>query len=682
MGVGYSHYDSGDDNDGDNMEAFVAKRDVVIVKVDGSNQFPSEELNLTPWNIGTVSTFRQFPVYFEELVQHVDASYRTKTDRQHRAVSGLSMGGFMTFWVSGKYPHLVSGAGNFCGSLEFTIGPYDFPVEYNHMQMYDNYEGVEVRMHYGTKDRLRYYHQDLNKIWPQVIDNYDYQIYEASHITCGMGDMFEALYQTFNDPKPDPENWHHIDVYPSFDIWGYEITSDRIRSGFTVLKNVNKNGFRSAVRNFLPDGEALADVNLNIRTPPIYKSNTKYSICDYNTKIGDHLEYIIESDENGSLILNLDGNEHHIGINEMNDIPNISVLSVKTENVDWLQSNRDVDLSISLINKGGGDSRNLKVELSAARSHVKIKNGIANLSNIQRGHAETMASAFTIHVTNDTIDIVRLLIAMEDGSGNKWTDHYDMRVRNDEDNLDGELVIADGKILTVVSEAVDSVTEQVGVGNGDGIANPGESIVLLINNNGKLYRTNAFTSDEHVNPDGINLRTSDSWQEYEHIGPSAKFTTPVISPECPDGKELRFWLEYWLPKVPEHIIKRGLVKLKVTGSSDKTPPVFKWLQIKNDKKMEIAAYDASAIKSIKVKMIPDEEAATIKHVRWEKPDGFELRLNDTGLEGDNFGGDSVFSGIIQDKASYVYRAEITIIDNFGNQETIEYEKPIFIQDLR
>lgn len=258
MGTGYSHYDSGDDNDGDNMEAFVKKRKVIIIKVDGSNQFPAEPLDLTPWNIGTVKSFRQFPIYFEELVEFIDRGYQTIPDRQHRAVSGLSMGGFMTFWVSGKYPHLVSGAGNFCGSLEFIIGPYEFPVEYSHIDMHDNYEGVNVRMHYGTKDRLRYYHQDLNKIWPQVIDNYRFQIYDASHITCGMGDMFEALYQTFINPIPDPNNWHHIDVYPSFNIWGYEVTSDRIRSGFTVLKNVNSRGFKSAVRNFLPSGEMMS----------------------------------------------------------------------------------------------------------------------------------------------------------------------------------------------------------------------------------------------------------------------------------------------------------------------------------------------------------------------------------------------------------------------------------------
>ena len=118
MADGYSDYDKGDDNGGDNIAAFVAARDVIVVKIDGLNQFPSEDLNLTPYNIGTVNTFRQFPIYFEELVQYIDANYRSIPHRSKRGVSGLSMGGFMSYWISGKYPDLVSVVGNFCGSLE------------------------------------------------------------------------------------------------------------------------------------------------------------------------------------------------------------------------------------------------------------------------------------------------------------------------------------------------------------------------------------------------------------------------------------------------------------------------------------------------------------------------------------------------------------------------------------
>ena len=109
--------DKGADNNGDNIENFVSSHDVIVVKPDGYNRGQNEDYYLRPYNIGPVENDRQFPLYFPELVDHVDANYRTIADRNHRAISGLSMGGFMTFWIAGKYPHLVSAAGNFCGFL-------------------------------------------------------------------------------------------------------------------------------------------------------------------------------------------------------------------------------------------------------------------------------------------------------------------------------------------------------------------------------------------------------------------------------------------------------------------------------------------------------------------------------------------------------------------------------------
>jgi hypothetical protein len=117
------------------------------------------------------------------------------------------MGGFMSFWISGKYPHLFSGAGNFCGSAEFIIGPKKFPVEYRHIDMFKNYAGMNLRLNYGDKDFIRGYHHDMNRIWPQVMDNYEYKIYDAEHSTCGLGEMFGFLFNTFNHPPPRPLRW-------------------------------------------------------------------------------------------------------------------------------------------------------------------------------------------------------------------------------------------------------------------------------------------------------------------------------------------------------------------------------------------------------------------------------------------------------------------------------------------
>ena len=91
----------------------------------------------------------------------------------------------------------------------------------------------------------------MNRIWLQTIDNYEYKIYNADHIACGLGEMFTFLLKTFENPPAKPEKWDHIDVYPSFSIWDYSISTDRVVSGFTILENVNSRGFRCSVREFL-----------------------------------------------------------------------------------------------------------------------------------------------------------------------------------------------------------------------------------------------------------------------------------------------------------------------------------------------------------------------------------------------------------------------------------------------
>ena len=62
---------------------------------------------------------------------------------------------------------------------------------------------------------------------------------------------------TFENPPEKPVKWSHIDLYPEFSVWDYEVSSDRDVSGFTILENVDSRGFRCSVRDHLPDGEFI-----------------------------------------------------------------------------------------------------------------------------------------------------------------------------------------------------------------------------------------------------------------------------------------------------------------------------------------------------------------------------------------------------------------------------------------
>ncbi len=204
------NYDSGADYGGDNIANFVGKHDVIVVKWDGFNPRFNGDNYKRPYNVSPVETTRQFPLYFPELVDFIDANYRTIADRDHRATAGLSMGGFMSFWIAGKYPQLVSSASSFMGSSEFFVGPRDFPVEYRHDEMYGNYEGVRTRLVTGSRDFIQFYHRQLNAIWKYARDWHETEDFDSDHGTPGIAKTLEFHMNAFAHPLPRPAVWNHI----------------------------------------------------------------------------------------------------------------------------------------------------------------------------------------------------------------------------------------------------------------------------------------------------------------------------------------------------------------------------------------------------------------------------------------------------------------------------------------
>ena len=654
-GQKFDEFDKGGDNKGDNIAHFVSTHPVIVVKSDGYNRVPGEQYYLRPYNIDPVETFRQFPLYYPELIDYIDTHYRTLADREHRAISGLSMGGFMTFWIGGKYPQLFSGAGNFCGSAEFIVGPRNFPVEYRHLDMYKNYAGMNLRLNYGDKDFIRSYHQDLNRIWPLVMDNYEYKIYDAEHSTCGLGEMFGFLFNTFKNPPARPLRWDHIDVYPEFSVWNYKVSSDRNVPGFTILENVDKRGFKCAVREFLPNGEILPFVNLSITTPALYEKNQEYVINDVENNGFKSLSKMVRSDNSGRLVIPLNGSLHEIGINKKDDKANICIAAVDIENMSWATNGKDVSLSIKILNKGMSMAKKIVAKLSATRKSANIIKGQSEFGSIGVNEIKTCQTPFSFRVQADSIEIAKFKLTLKDEHNNEWVDFFELPLKK---NLPGikDFEIADGKIFTVAKGGVDSETILLGRGNADGIANPGESIVLLVKDQNKYRRTTLFSSDQFINPFGINVRQSDDWTDFDHVGASAKYNVSLIGSNCPENHNIDFFAEYWLPDYPLHIIKQGVIKIKVQGR-DTSPPQMGWVDIPGDNIIHVKVYDGSKIQSVKARLILKENP--------EK--SFEVELKDDGLAEDSAGGDRVFSKKIPEQKFGFYRVVVEAIDSFGNK---------------
>lgn len=653
---GAGGYDSGEAYHGDNIAAFVDKNEVIVVKWDGYNPRTPGESYPRPYNIGPVETYRQFPLYFPELVQFIDSHYRTIPDRDHRGISGLSMGGFMSFWVGGKYPHLVGSVSNFMGSAEFVVGPNDFPSEYLHTDMGRNYEGVRTRLVLGSKDFIRWYHWQMNKIWDFTRLNYEHETFEWDHGTPGMAKQLGFHMKAFANPLPKPEMWHHTDLYPTFEVWGYSVTSDRQRSGFTTLENVTPSGFRSSVREWLWDGQPMPSVNLNILTDAIYSQNAQYRITDLNLRTNSLRVEDQNADRQGRLRLQFNGDLHEIGIiPSKKDLPILTLAGFSIAEANWATAGKETRLKLQLLNKGTAAASQVTGTLSSANPAVKIGTSRVTWPRIAPEELLEASTPLLFQVEDPTREVVKFELALKDNRDQSWTVPFEVRLFADVSLLDG-VQVADGRFCRVQTGGNQLEEKFLGIGNGDGIANPGESVQVLVKDQKELRLTSLYTTDPFVNSSGLNLRFSDYWGKYDHVGGSAKYSMPTIAANCPPGHEIIFFTEYWLPNAPEHTLKRGLVRLRVQGS-DHTAPKPRWAEISPWNLLEVQMIEGGSVREIRARLTQTQDPS------YE----VEIELNDQGRDGDKSAGDSIFGGTLPNPPEGDYQVVIEAVDASGNR---------------
>jgi len=360
----------------------------------------------------------------------------------------------------------------------------------------------------------------------------------------------------------------------------------------------------------------------------------------------------VQSDQSGRLTIKLNGSLHEIGINAAEAAPNICVASYEIGNMGWASHNREVAVSINLLNKGGKPAEGITGRIVPQR----INQDRCGFGDIAIGGIRKSQGSFVFIVPSDSIEIERFELRISDKNGLQWSDFIEIPLMTDGPILDFE--IADGRLCRVMEAGDDTVSVFLGKGNGDGKPNPGESLVILARDNGELRRTFLYSSDPYINPAGINIRESDNWGSYDHVGGSAKYAVPLISSDCPENHSITFFAEYWLPDYPDHIIKRGKIELKISGK-DSTPPVLRWVDISGDNTIEARIYDGGEI--------TDVRAVLRSKAQPDKILSFDLK--DEGLDGDRESGDHVFSKKIPDQLFGLYHIEIKAADSIGNSMT-------------
>ncbi len=337
----------------------------------------------------------------------------------------------------------------------------------------------------------------------------------------------------------------------------------------------------------------------------------------------------------------------------------------------WAVHGKEVKLNIILLNKGAAAAKNVSMRVTPFRNNVmfsnnaRLKTTSITIENIAVNEIKKSSIALAFTSTIDTVGVIKFQLDITDNNKNKWTQYFDLPIKRNAKPF-AAVEIADGRMVTVVSSGIELDTLMLGKGNGDGIPNPGESIVLLVRDSGRLFRTDLTFSDKYLNPRGLVSRKSDWFTNMDHVGGSAKYDEVLIAADCPAGTEIPLFGEYWTAKYPMHIVNEGTASIKVSGT-DKTPPVIEYVQYRGDNTIEAFIYDGGGIKNANARLTLQDEKKSVS----------SFVLKDDGKDGDRTAGDNIFSAKVPDNKFAIYKVVVEAEDALGNK-TAQEQNTLFV----
>ena len=515
------------------IKSLVDKYQVILVMWDGN----IEETEPRPYNIGNHADVKydvQMTEYFLELMTHIDSSYRTIPEKNNRGIIGFSMGGFMSYFLAGKYPDKIAAAVNMTGSPEFFAGYPDnhtlYPVRY----AFKNLREVKLRFHNSTADELTSLNTEVHQgaLWDGH-PNYEYWQFVGGHVVDlpGKTDVFEKamnfVSNAFNNPTQLPSTWSHYDVYPDFELYNYKVTSDKKEPGYIFLNHVSPHGFGISTHRWLPDGPPISSCNIKVTTAPIYPSNTNYNVITFDRKGNVISTQDHSSDENGSLHIESDQKGYEIGIYRKADTHDFICPSYSINgNKRFLQQGASNQIILTILNRGGilSSPRSMKVTLFPTDSSVIISPESVTTGTWSNDRV-MLTAPFQVTLskkapTNGAPSEIKfkVQIATDDLT---FIDEIIVPVIYDVPSFKN-VAIDDGRLVNDTSGVF-------GVGNKDGIASPGENIMLYAGG----HRLRLYLDDPFV--DAANERLVDEvipakWPDGFTLSSVIK-----ISDKCPDG---------------------------------------------------------------------------------------------------------------------------------------------------
>lgn len=534
--------------DYDKIKGIVDKYRLILVMVDG-NITPSEP---RPYNVGYHDDVKfqvQMKDYFPELVHHIDATYRTIANRDHRGIIGFSMGGFISFYLAGKYPDKVCAAVSLAGSPEFYVGYPDNHTLYSMRYAFMNLRQVSVALRNGSSDILYYLNREVlaGARWDEQV-HFQYWTFPGPHMIDppGKTTAYEKAVSFINDAfkkrtqagDAAPQHWSHEDLYRNFSVWHYRVQSDKDAPGFLYLRNVDQKGFGFYTKRWLPDGPPEQNIQARIKTAPIYKSGETYELIRYDKLTGKVTQQQVKSDDSGRITVGVRGSGNEIGIATPEADPEYVFLddTISSEGgrrTRFLHVGGDNALHVRLFNRGGEKVRSgvIRISISTRDTSVHWTRAVVTVNAAGRSRILQVPAFNLISYKRPPPHAepaaIRFHLSIQAPWGNSKGE-FTVPVFFDVPPFDS-IKVDDGVAVRDTA---------LGEGNADGAVNSGERVMLYQGSHRlRLYTEDPFvvSGKERLSSEIIPERWPDGYTLSSVV---------QIAPDCPDGHQITFLANY------------------------------------------------------------------------------------------------------------------------------------------
>ncbi len=480
---------------------------------------------------GPVETTGDYPLYIPELIDHVDRTLRTAAGREHRGVTGFGGAGFAAWLFAAKFPDLFASASNFDGPTEASAGPRDFSVEYRQDDAYADLESVRTRLVASAYGPLAFYHRRLDSIWRYTLPGHQTAALDAAALPQTLDFHMTAFHFT----PPPPATFTHSDPWPNFSVWGWEVVSSRKQPGFTLLENASAAGFRSSVREWLPDGAVLSSVRLSITSPRIAPPGAVRTVTYIRLRDGNVRRANQKADARGRFTFDLDGDLYEVGI-AAPQVPVIAASGYDLVGEPWATAGQPVKLRVRFWNKGSGRFVAGDVNWESPGEAVRVEPASSRLFALATGESGYLT------VTAVPSDPAQTMLRLVTGVGpSRFVFDVPLFPAASPPPV---FRIADGASVEVYQHAVERTQQAFGAGNGDGHASPGETFAILVPDGEWLRAAELFGANPCIDD---SLRGSDLWDYFDRSGASARYSLPTISRDCAPGTPIRMLARILMP---------------------------------------------------------------------------------------------------------------------------------------